>query len=334
MRYSPAFYEQQAAGARRSARAIVPIVLELVRPRSVVDVGCGTGTWLSVFAELGVDDVLGVDGDWVELETLEIPRDRFLAHDLTQPLRVDRRFDLVVSLEVGEHLRDDAAPTYVETLAGLGAVVLFSAAIPFQRGQHHVNEQWPAYWADLFAGHDFVALDCIRRRIWTDDEVDWHYAQNVLLYAHRSERLARAVESGDGVPLALVHPKKLAAELTRARELLPTVEDIAALVPAGDRFVLVDHEVFREDVAQTRTALPFLERDGEYWGPPADDETAISELERLRREGASFVVFGSPAFWWLDHYRGLAAHLRERYPRVLDNDRLIAFDLRDRDAPD
>jgi SAM-dependent methyltransferase len=333
VRYSPAFYEQQAPGARRSARAIVPLVLELVQPRSAVDVGCGVGTWLSVFAELGIDDVLGVDGDWVDPEALEIPRERFLAFDLTEPLSLDRTFDLVVSLEVGEHLPAETAPVYVQSLVRLGPVVLFSAAIPFQRGTHHVNEQWPAYWAELFEAHGYVGLDCIRPGIWNDDDVDWHYAQNTLLYADRavlarSERLSDELRRANGVPLPLVHPKKLAAELARARELLPIVEELAALIPEGARFVLVDHEVFREDVAATRTALPFLERDGEYWGPPPDDETAIAELERLRGEGASFAVFGSPAFWWLEHYGGLAAHLRERYACVLDNDRLLAFDLR------
>lgn len=339
MRYSSAFYEQQAPGARRSARAIVPRVLELVQPRSVVDVGCGVGTWLSVFAELGIDDVLGIDGDWVDPEALEIPRERFLAFDLAEPLRLDRAFDLVLSLEVGEHLDADAAATYVESLVRLGPVVLFSAAIPFQRGTHHVNEQWPAYWAELFGRHGYTAVDCIRPQIWTDDDVDWHYAQNTLLFADPgalapSERLSRELRRAERVPLPLVHPKKLAAELARARELLPIVEELAALIPEGARFVLVDHEVFREDVAATRTALPFLERDGEYWGPPADDETAIAELERLRRQGASFVVFGSPAFWWLDHYARLADHLRARYPCVLDNDRLVAFDLRDGNGPD
>ena len=339
MRYSPAFYAQQAPGARRSARAIAPLVLELVQPRSVVDVGCGVGTWLSVFAELGIDDVLGIDGDWVDPEALEIPGERFLAVDLAEALRLDRTFDLVVSLEVGEHLHEDAAATYVESLVRLAPVVLFSAAIPFQRGTHHVNEQWPAYWAELFSRHGYAAVDCIRRRIWNDDDVDWHYAQNTLLFADpaavaRSERLSHELERAEPVPLPLVHPKKFAAELARARELVPTVEELATLVPEGARFVLVDHEVFREDVAATRTALPFLEHDGEYWGPPADDETAIAELERLRREGASFVVFGSPAFWWLDHYARLAEHLRERYPCVLDNDRLVAFELRERNALD
>src|SRR5688572_26586138 len=102
--YTVRFYEERREGARRSARAIVPIVLDLLRPRSLVDIGGGEGTWLAVFREHGVEDVLGVDGPWVDRSRLEIPAGRFREADLTQPIRLDREFDLTVSLEVAEHL--------------------------------------------------------------------------------------------------------------------------------------------------------------------------------------------------------------------------------------
>jgi hypothetical protein len=73
--------------------------------------------------------------------------------------------------------------------------------------------------------------------------------------------------------------------------------------------------------------MPFIERDGQYFGPPPDDDTASSELERMRRGGASFIVFAWTAFWWLNHYARFAAHLRGTYRRVLESDRLIVFDL-------
>jgi hypothetical protein len=105
-------------------------------------------------------------------------------------------------------------------------------------------------------------------------------------------------------------------------------EDIAALVPSEEAFILVDQAEFGSKVSAGRQAIPFLERDGLYWGSPPDDRTAISELERLRRSGASFIVFGWPAFWWLDHYAGLRRYLHSNFPCVLENDRLVVFDLR------
>jgi SAM-dependent methyltransferase len=211
--YGPEFFERLREGARRSARAVVPAVLEYVRPASVIDVGCGTGTWLSVFREAGMSDVWGVDGTYVDRALLEIPAERFLAHDLGEPLKLDRRFDLVVSLEVGEHLPAGSAEGFVRSLTGLGPVVLFSAAAPHQGGTHHINEQWPDYWAALFAESGFVAIDCLRRRFWADEAVEWWYAQNVIFYVDRGEleRHPRLVEErrfSARLPLSLVHPKR------------------------------------------------------------------------------------------------------------------------------
>jgi ubiquinone/menaquinone biosynthesis C-methylase UbiE len=93
--YTDEFYQALQEGTRRSARAIVPLVLELIDPRSVIDVGCGIGIWLSVFKEHSVSDILGIDGDYVNREMLEIPTERFLAYDLTEPLEIGRQFDLV-----------------------------------------------------------------------------------------------------------------------------------------------------------------------------------------------------------------------------------------------
>lgn len=113
--------------------------------------------------------------------------------------------------------------------------------------------------------------------------------------------------------------------------LLEASADVARTIPEGETFILVDENGFGGGFARGRRALPFLERDGAYWGAPPDGATAVGELERMRRErGAGFIAFGWPCFWWLEHYTALAAHLRERYDCVLDNRRLVVFDLHGR----
>jgi 2-polyprenyl-3-methyl-5-hydroxy-6-metoxy-1,4-benzoquinol methylase len=86
------------------------MIIAAVQPNTVIDVGCGVGTWLAVLAENGVADVWGIDGDYVDRALLEIPEERFLPHDLTKPVRLERRFDLVLCLEVAEHLPADSDP--------------------------------------------------------------------------------------------------------------------------------------------------------------------------------------------------------------------------------
>ena len=116
--YDEQFYREQCEASLRSAREIVPLVLELIRPRSVIDVGCGVGAWLSVFRERGVYDIWGVDDHWVDRKQLQIPEERLQSHDLKKPFRMDRQFDLVVALEVAEHLPEACAETFLRSLTG------------------------------------------------------------------------------------------------------------------------------------------------------------------------------------------------------------------------
>lgn len=217
--YTKSFYEGLRSGAARSAQAIVPLVFGLLRPRSVVDVGCGDGTWLAVFRKLGTPEILGIDGDYVERSILEIPPESFQAVDLTKPFSLGRIFDFAVSLEVGEHLTAASAPGFVESLTRLAPAVLFSAAIPFQGGNHHVNEQWPDKWAALFGDHGYLPVDCIRKHVWHNDAVDWWYAQNTLLFARKdvleaNSALKAEFEQTNLGQLRLVHPRNYLEALT------------------------------------------------------------------------------------------------------------------------
>jgi SAM-dependent methyltransferase len=207
--YDDAFYEELDTTVRDSAEVVVSLVMELVQPRSILDVGCGRGTWLDVFRAAGVTDSIGVDGPHIEPSDLEIPVDTFVAHDLDTPLHLARRFDLAMSLEVGEHLDRSRAPALVASLVAHAPVVLFSAAVPFQGGAGHVNEAWPSAWARHFATHDYDPYDVIRPRVWSDPRVAFWYAQNTILYVERAH--ARTLDTLGAAAVAdesidVVHP--------------------------------------------------------------------------------------------------------------------------------
>lgn len=209
--YDPSFYSHHVERARRSAEAVVPLILDRYRPASVVDVGCGLGAWLAVFRKHGIDDVLGLDGEYVLRNDLEIPRSCFRAADLSQSISLGRHFDLALSLEVVEHLPPDRAAPFVQTLTELAPVVVFSAAIPMQGGTGHVNEQWPSHWANLFEARNYVALDFIRPSIWSDREIDYWYAQNALVFVDADKLpalplLAAERERTRSTQLDVVHP--------------------------------------------------------------------------------------------------------------------------------
>lgn len=211
-KYDEQFYKEMEVANLSSARKVVPLVLNLLKARSVIDIGCGTGLWLKAFQEQGVRNVYGIDGDWVTKDMLLIPPESFKAANITKSIDLGgRRFDLALCLEVAEHLPAQAADGLIERLTSFAPVVLFSAAIPWQGGSHHMNEQWPDYWSSLFAKRGYVPVDCLRRRIWNDKDVSFFYAQNILLYVNQGKikrypLLRRELKAGGDKALPLIHP--------------------------------------------------------------------------------------------------------------------------------
>jgi hypothetical protein len=193
--YDNTFFDWVDFTATRSARAVLPIIKDLVRPGSVVDVGCGRGAWLGVWAGLGLSDIQGLDGDYVDRTKLAMAASAFEAVDLTSLWPVQRRFDLAQSLEVAEHLAPEVGPQFVSQLCALSDVVMFSAAQPGQGGEMHINERTPSYWAGLFAGQGYAAFDCLRPQVRDDKSIDPWYRFNTVLYANEAgqARLQSAV---------------------------------------------------------------------------------------------------------------------------------------------
>jgi SAM-dependent methyltransferase len=211
--YDQLFFDNHTSGSSRSAMQIVPLVNNLIRPKSVLDLGSGIGEWLQVWQKIGIEDYIGIDGDYVNPNKLLIPRGRFLAHNLTNPLKLDRKFDLVMSLEVAEHLDKEAADIFVESLVNHSDVIFFSAAVPGQGGTHHVNEQWPSYWSKKFAVHGYQCFDIIRPLVWSVEGVEYWYRQNCMLFTTKDAAKRFNLKQADA-PLDIAHPqlvKKLAS---------------------------------------------------------------------------------------------------------------------------
>lgn len=195
--YGEDFYAYIDAGSRRSARAVAALLMPEMRIDSLLDVGAGHGAWAAEWRSAGVADVLAVDGDYVRRDQLAVPPSQFRAHDLATPLDLERRFDLVQSLEVAEHLPADKADLFVDNLTRHGDAILFSAAVPHQGGEHHVNEQPPEYWRARFAARGYGVFDFLRPRLAGRSEVMPWYRFNTYLYANEAgeQRLSEAVRA-------------------------------------------------------------------------------------------------------------------------------------------
>lgn len=185
--YADKYYDYIDRGSIRSADGVIPVVRRHVEINSVLDVGCGRGAWLRQWAASGVSDFIGVDGDYVQVDKLPFSADHFVAADLTRPFDLGRRFDLVQCLEVAEHLPLSAADTLVDSLVRHGDVILFSAAVPGQGGEFHVNEQPIDFWVEKFRQRGFDALDVIRPPLLRASSVEPWYKYNSILYTRNIE---------------------------------------------------------------------------------------------------------------------------------------------------
>lgn len=204
--YDASFFAGQSGGSYASARVVLGEVQRLLPFRSACDVGCGAGTWLRALAEMGVEDLMGLDGAYAR-SSLQVPAERFRATDLAAPFTVERGFDLALSLEVAEHLPPRRAESFVEDLVRLAPAVLFSAAVPGQGGTQHLNERWQDYWVELFARHGYAAHDVIRPRIWNEAVVEPWYRQNTLLFLREGHPQEEAVRAAwQPLPASVVHP--------------------------------------------------------------------------------------------------------------------------------
>lgn len=195
--YDKEFYNNQ------SAEIVVPIIINLFSPKSIIDVGCGLGNWLSVFKKHGISDILGVDGEWINGENIEIETGNILIYDLTTPLNLNRKFDLAISLEVAEHIDEKFTDVFIESLTSASDTIVFSAAVPFQGGHNHINLQWQSYWIEKFRLQGYACYDLIRPEIWTNPNVFYWYKQNMLVFS----KIKLNLQKNDKVISNVVHPE-------------------------------------------------------------------------------------------------------------------------------
>ena len=233
--YSDRFYEGQVDGSRDSADYMVPFLYDLLKPASMLDIGCGAGGWVRAFERAGCAVAHGLDGPWVTDESRLIRAEQFVSFDFATatppftPALPQPRYDLVTSFEFAEHIFDEMADPLVDLLTSLSDTIVLGAAIPLQGGTHHVNEQWPAYWAAKFAARGFVACDFIRPALWDEPHIQPWYRQNSVAYfrgsapEHIAAAAARSWQAWASQPRAIADPDMW---MMRSNEALANFENL------------------------------------------------------------------------------------------------------------
>lgn len=180
--YDEAYYDRDVEGpAAQAAPHIASSIVTRFKPKSLIDVGCGTGVMLTAFRRHGLD-VRGLEYSTAGLRRCKERQLNVQRFDLERDtLRTARTYDLALSLEVAEHLPEQAADRFVRLLCESASIVVVSAAKPGQGGVDHVNLQPQSYWIRKFAecGHSYNS------EITDQLVADWRTA-NIISYYYEN----------------------------------------------------------------------------------------------------------------------------------------------------
>jgi len=294
-------------------------ILPLVREDSrVLEIGCGAGLVTEQIARLTTrGSIWACD---ISDGAIALARDRcktgnvqFRALDVAACFEdlnawLPLPLDLVVMVDVLEHIPLNQHEALFRNLASVtnpeATVVLTFPSADYQR---YLRQQHPE---ELQIIDEIIELPHLHEVTAANGFALKHFSlENVWL----PNQYAHCVLTRGGANIFSADPNSFA------------LSEIAGVIHSGETFILVDQDEWPQKAPPGRVAIPFLEKNGIYWGPPGDDETAIRECIRLQKAGAACIVFGWPAFWWLEHYTSFHRHLIANSSCLLKNERIIIY---------
>jgi SAM-dependent methyltransferase len=302
---------------------------------SILEIGCGFGRITRLLAELSSDTkIIALD---LSPEQLENARKycagkanvTFQQYDLysDEPFPGDN-YDAAVAIEVFLH---HPRPVVLKLFQKLAKVC-----------GHLINIDWSEEWlwktAEHVWVHDYRALyqemgfECATFSL--PEKVDGKQ-QKLFIASKKISPTIRNLEKqwadslGAGPLDTSLNSPGASNAIAWPYEMSVAIEEIRKTLPAGSTFILVNDDQWGNESRAFAgyRSLPFTERNGNYWGPPDNDSTAVTELQRLQRMGASHIVFAWNSFWWLDHYHSLNQRLYQKGALLLDNERVKIFQL-------
>jgi glycosyltransferase involved in cell wall biosynthesis len=202
------------------------------------------------------------------------------------------------------------------------------------------------YWRDAGFGHCMLSIEMFddvggwpEYNSWgrEDVELSQRVAERFTIVRERTEGLFHQWHPDDidfknryGEEDDAVQNIRAKAEQAKLEERV--ADRLRMVLRRGVPFILVDEDRTDIKAGVENRSVPFLERSGRYWGPPSDDAQAVCELERLRRDGAEFIVFPWLACWWLQHYHAFAKHLEKTALCVVNDELMTIYDLKHSNA--
>jgi hypothetical protein len=201
----------------KSAEEFLSHLFKYYKPKSLVDVGCGRGAWLKVAQNLGVNNLLGIDGKWNKekliLKNTKKSKVKFIYKNLNHFFKAEKKYDLAICLEVAEHLNSSSAVNLVKSIINLSNAIVFGAAYNMQGGVMHINEREHSYWGKLFLNNNFIVFDIFRPNLWKRNNISFWYRQNTFLFIKKKSKIIKILNKNNIYPLSntdfmdCIHPE-------------------------------------------------------------------------------------------------------------------------------
>src|ERR1051326_906095 len=283
---------------------------------SILQIGCGFGRITRLLAESypGARIVaLELSAEQVENARRRcsgLAHIRFEQHDLYSAAPFPGTdYDAAVAVEVFLHHARPIVRATVEKLSAISRYIInidWSEAWPWKPPEHVCIHDYNAIYSE-------AGMYCATFLL--PEKIDGMQQKLFIASKKMSPEMIHLMELAEEAAAAAEAPTPDTSSAARwAEQLQRATAEIMEVVPQGTAFILVNDDQWgNEHEFVNRRVIPFLEREGRYWGPPENDAVALSELERLRQAGASHIIFAWPSFWWLDYYNGLRNHLQTRF---------------------
>ncbi len=187
-KYNDKYYERHFAQYRKWENKIGEYLYEELKPNSVLDLGCGVGSYLEGFLNAGCKNLLGIELSFSDVEKyiVEDIRSHIIEGDVTTSLNLNRKFDCVISFEVGEHIAPYGTEKFIDNLILCSdRYIILTAAPPGQRGTGHINLRSKDFWIESIVSKGFLYREDLVEKYrvkWKEFNVEKYILNNLMVF--------------------------------------------------------------------------------------------------------------------------------------------------------
>jgi len=187
-RYSPKYFKRHLDQYKLWENDIGKSIINIFYINSVIDLGCGVGSYLEGTLQAGCTDIFGVEISFDRAKDFFV--DKIKPHiqfgDATIDLNLNRTFDCVMSFEVAEHILPEETEGFINNVTSLSdKFIILTAAPPGQRGTGHINLKPKDFWINAIQSKGFIYKEqmvehCVS--IWKNFDTPWYILRNLMVF--------------------------------------------------------------------------------------------------------------------------------------------------------